>query len=214
MNNTETRFTVVVFNFLQNTLRYPLESIAISQHGDEHFRADVSIIDPDTARVLAFIEVKLSLEPGSKKRIAQNYQKFVERSKLTVPVYLFVSSELTPNEPAIHVLIDNNEWEQIGTNQFPTLPKLIAANDAQQKIEISKTKVMRNEAVDELKILSQYIFTFLLLLFFAPWFGLTYTDHQLLVLLGAIVVVMLPKHTRIKAFGVELERVEKRTKSD
>lgn len=206
MNNSPIHLTILT-SFLLSERNYPSQAITFSQVGDEHFRPEIALIDPETQQVLAFIEHEAADDSNIRSRISKDYRSFVKRSNLSTPIYLFTPSEHSNDNIAIFTLDSAGKWSPIRNEDFPSFKTLVDGNRAQQKIQLAKVETRREKSLDWLSIWSICVAAILFAIFIYSWYwDKPVSKEQVALLAGAAVTLLSPFYAKIRVFGIELER--------
>ena len=141
------------FYFLYETLKYPSGSIRPHQPGDEHFEPDVTIVDPGSNEILAYLELVPSSGLIEMPQLAMDYIRYISRSKISVPAFLALPSGRNEHESKFYVL-SSESWEPIRREDFPNFQalksmtnRIVSQSDDSPKAQISKEKSQLPEKV-------------------------------------------------------------------
>lgn len=195
--------SVSTFEFLQNQRKYPSSSLGMGQqYGDEHFEPTISVIDPETDRILAIIEMREDSSETTLKDSAKACADYLRRSLLTVPIYLITPSKKNDYDVCVFILTGKSKWQSINKDYFPTYEELLANRTTHDRA-VHKT----DTSLSEFANIANLLCVFMLLLFVCSLAGaFSLTREQLVILGGIVVCATLPYYTRVKAFGFEAER--------
>lgn len=116
----------VIFDLLDDDLKYPRDAVEVGTRGDAQWQPLVSIIDTDSNHPVAYIRADPSSDKSALRVEASKYREFQKRTGIKVPIFLFV---VTMEKTQIFKLGNNFGWTAITSNTFPTYQSLVNLAD-------------------------------------------------------------------------------------
>ena len=117
--------SLLLHEILLEDFGYPKEALAGKAIKDEHFIPDVSIIEPQVGRPLAFFHYELALGDIN-DNLSTKFRNFLERQNLEVPVFCLTAANSRNRPEDLRIFeLTNNGWKAIQTKSLPQYKNLL-----------------------------------------------------------------------------------------
>jgi hypothetical protein len=186
------------------------EPILLPADAGHRYRPDLGILDPERNEFLAVIEVKARVDAAVIEHTAAQLTEYVEAlGSRQIPAFLAVTNV---NSDAIELfrLGADGKLAECAREEFPSYAQLRSAGSASSKTAV-RAGVERT--TDRFRLVA-WILAFVLLaivaadVYFKELHKVSVLTPERLTLIGiSIALVLLPYAAKLKAFGLEFERV-------
>ena len=196
--------------FPSSTLRR--DSYPISGGKLPSLKADLTVIDPNSQRVIAVFELKRLKKPEHEYEFRYQLTKFKQkRGYENAAIFaVFPNMDKEKWRPfEIYEVLDPDTWRLVLESEFPNFSTLVARAKNQAQLELA---IKTEKTTDYFLIVSWTSGVIALIFFVLDIVDLLRMTGQQLTLLGlAIALFLIPFAAKLKILGLEFERLDKQT---
>lgn len=198
----------LVHSFLRKERGYPDNSIVHESRIDDDgiLIPDVTIINPDTQEQLALIDVqrgKSQIDTAISMSFLQTYRQVIAEP---VQFFFVEPDDRAPSKVRFYRLTNQDSLEPLSEDEFPTFEALVGNRVASSRREVSSK---RKQATDQFMLICTVLAIGALVLAIVDVFWRVLTPERLILLGVAVGLVILPHSAKLKALGIEWERLHR-----